>query len=270
MKAAENTIRTALVQMDIKWEDIEANLKKLDLWLQKIPAEIELVILPEMFSTGFTMDIETLPKPAGLKSFEWLKDKAIKLNKILVGSILTEKEGKYYNRMYWMRPDGTFEYYDKRHLFHMGGEHKIMTAGKERKIINHKGIKFMLQICYDLRFPVWSKNRYDKKADEYDYDVLIYIANWPESRKEAYLNLLKARAIENQSSVIWVNRVGKDGKNIIHSGDSQYIDPKGKIIEKAKAGMEEIIYIDIENKTVKNLRENFKVGLDWDDFNIKI
>lgn len=269
MKPENESVNLSLIQMDIAWENIPANLHKLENLFQKIPAETEIIVLPEMFSTGFTMNVENLPKPVGKTAFEWMKNQAKVLNKIITGSILTEEKGKFYNRMYWVKPGGDFEYYDKRHLFHMGGEHKIMTAGKERKIISFNGIKFMLQICYDLRFPVWSKNRYDKKKDEYEYDVLIYIANWPESRKYAYLNLLKARAIENQSYVIWVNRTGTDGKGNIHSGDTQFLDPQGKILQKSREGKEEILNINLKKEIVKNLRDNFKVGLDWDDFIIK-
>ncbi len=269
MKIEEEIIKAALIQMDIKWENVESNLKKLDNLIKTVPDDTGLIILPEMFSTGFTMNVNSLPRPIGKKSFEWMQTKAKQIDKIITGSILMEENGKYYNRMFWMKSDGSYEYYNKRHLFHMGGEHNVMTAGTERKIIHYKGMKIMLQICYDLRFPVWSKNRFDKKKDEYEYDVLIYIANWPESRKEAYLNLLKARAIENQSYVIWVNRVGKDGKNISHSGNTQLIDPAGKIISQTTENKEEILNIEITNKTVKNLRENFKVGLDWDEFIIK-
>ena len=255
--------------MDIAWENMPVNLMNLEKKFKEIPSETEIIILPEMFSTGFTMNVDKLPKPLGLRSFDWLKTKAKELDKIILGSILTEDNGKYYNRMYWMRPDGTFGYYDKRHLFHMGGEHKVMSAGKNRKIVTYKNLNFMLQICYDLRFPVWSKNCYDKEKEAYEFDVLIYIANWPESRKQAYLNLLKARAIENQSYVIWVNRVGKDGKGISHSGDSQLIDPMGNSIESSPPYQEGLLNIELKPEIVKKLRDNFKVGMDWDDFIIK-
>ncbi len=262
-------ISLSLIQMDIAWENEEKNLSRINEKLKEIPEETEIIILPEMFSTGFTMNVQNITKPVGKQAFEWMKNTSHEIGKILVGSILTEEKGHFYNRMFWMRPDGTFDYYDKRHLFHMGGEHKVMTAGKNRKIIQYKGVKFMLQICYDLRFPVWSKNQYDKENDLYEYDVLIFIANWPESRKQAYLNLLKARAIENQSYVIWVNRVGKDGKNIEHSGDTQVISPSGKLLWKTIPKKEQILNVEITHEIVKNLREKFKVGLDWDDFVIK-
>ncbi len=261
-------IHIALVQADLIWEDESANLKKFDRLLQQIAPETEIVVLPEMFATGFTMNVEKFDKPVGRQAFEWLQKKATELDKIITGSLLTGENGKYYNRMFWMRPDGSFEYYDKRHLFQMGGEDKVMTSGKRKVFVEYKNRCFQLQICYDLRFPVWSKNNYDKSTDTYDFDAIIYIANWPESRKQAYMSLLKARAVENQSFVIWVNRVGVDAKDIEHSGDSQIITPQGNVLVKATAGKEEIINYKLDFSVVDELRKNFKVGLDWDKFKI--
>jgi len=265
---ADNTIDISLIQADLIWEDTEANLLKFDELLKKVPEETELVILPEMFSTGFTMNIENIDKPVGQKAFNWLKETARKTGKIIIGSILTEENDKYYNRMYWMRPDGSFDYYDKRHLFHQGGEDKIMTAGNRRIVVPYQNKKFLLQICYDLRFPVWSKNNYDKNTDSYDYDAIIYIANWPESRRYAYENLLKARAIENQAMVIWVNRVGVNKNDIQHSGDSQIIAGNGEKLIKAREHKEQIISFKLDFSHLDTLRNSFKVGLDWDKFKI--
>ena len=261
-------IQISLVQADLVWEDEVANLKKFDDLLSQIDSDTEIIILPEMFATGFTMNVQKFKKPVGNQPFEWLKRKSEELDKIIVGSLLTEDNGKYYNRMYWMRPDGSFEYYDKRHLFQMGGEDKVMTAGNRKVFVEYKNRRFQLQICYDLRFPVWAKNNYNKITDTYDYDAIIYIANWPEVRKQAYLSLLKARAIENQAFVIWVNRVGTDAKQIEHSGDSQFVDPHGNVVVQATAGKEQIINYKLNFSVVDILRKSFKVGLDWD--NIKI
>ena len=263
-----DTIQISLVQADLVWEDEAANLSKFDYLLSKIDPKTEIIILPEMFATGFTMNVQNLEKHVGCQSFKWLKNKASEPNKIIVGSLLTEVDGKYFNRMYWMRPDGTFEYYDKRHLFQMGGEDKVMTAGDRKVFVDYKNRRFQLQICYDLRFPVWSKNNYDKTTDTYDYDALIYIANWPEVRKTAYMSLLKSRAIENQAYVIWVNRVGVDNKKIEHSGDSQIIDTQGNVLIKARENIEEIINYKLDFSKVDFLRNSFKVGLDWDNFKI--
>ncbi len=264
------SIKISLVQSDLVWENTTKNLENFDKLLTEIDNETEIIILPEMFSTGFTMNVENLEKPLGKRAFDWLKDKAKKLDKIIVGSILFEQDEKYYNRMFWMRPDGSFETYDKRHLFSMANEHKIITAGNKRTIVEYKGIKFLLQICYDLRFPVWSKNTYDKKNDTYEFDTIIYIANWPEKRKQAYTNLLKARAIENQSYIIWVNRIGKDNQGIYHSGDTQIIDSFGNILKQAEKGKNKVVNTEISIEKLKKHRLSFKVGMDWDKFSINI
>jgi len=261
-------INFSLIQANLIWENTQANLEMFDRLLKKVPQETEIVILPEMFSTGFTMNVQNLEKPVGQKAFEWLKSKATSINKIIVASILLEKNGKYYNRMFWMRPDGSFDFYDKRHLFHQGGEDKVMTSGNKKTIVTYKGIKFLLQICYDLRFPVWSKNNFDIETEAYDYDAIIYIANWPESRKQAYINLLKARAIENQAIVFWVNRVGDDYHKNHHSGDSQIVDVLGNILTKARTENEEILSFEVDFLKVEIARKQFKVGLDWDKFKI--
>ncbi len=255
------SLTISLVQADLKWEDIDANLRHFDQLLMDIPEESEIIILPEMFSTGFTMQVDKFEKPLGLKSFTWLQQKAKILQKVLVGSVLTEQAGKYYNRMYWMRPDGTFDYYDKKHLFQMGGEHKVMTAGNRQVVVTHKDRRFMLQICYDLRFPCFARNTYQNGV--YQYDAIIYIANWPQVRKQAYMPLLKARAVENQSFVIWVNRVGVDGNGIAHSGDSQVVDATGKTLEMEE-NKEQIITHTLNFSELDQLRNRFQVGLDWD------
>jgi predicted amidohydrolase len=263
----ENKIHISLVQAGLIWENTFENLNKFDRLLATLPAETEIVILPEMFSTGFTMQVQNLDKPVGKIAFEWLKNKSKTIEKIIVGSILTEVNGKYFNRMYWMRPDGSYDYYDKRHLFHQGGEDKVMTAGNKRTIVNYKNHRFLLQICYDLRFPVWSKNNFDKETGKYDYDVIVYIANWPETRKSAYLSLLKARAVENQAFVIWVNRTGRDNNKIFHSGDTQVVDYKGSIVSMI-SNEESILSTVLDFSGLQTFRNNFTVGLDWDEFKI--
>ncbi len=263
-----STIKLALVQTDLLWENPKGNFKKFDVLLQNLDMDTEIVILPEVFSTGFTMEVNHLEKPVGNSALNWLKKKANSLNKIIIGSILLEEKQKYFNRMYWIRPDGSYSYYDKRHLFQMGGEHKVMTAGNKRIIIPYKDTHFMLQICYDLRFPVWVKNRFDKQNNTHEYDVLIYISNWPEIRKEAYMTLLKARAIENQAYVVWVNRIGVDNKEINHSGDSQVLDPQGTIIKQMPKNKEGILYATIDLKKIRKIRNDFKIGLDWDAFKV--
>ena len=254
-------MKISILQYDIIWEDVNANLAQIDRLFSKLDTETEIVILPEMFSTGFTMHPENLENPVGQKSFEWMQEKAKDTGKIIVGSILTEQNQKYYNRMYWMRPDGSFEYYDKKHLFHQGGEDKVMTAGNRKVVVAYRGRKFLLQICYDLRFPCFARNRFENGV--FMYDAIIYIANWPQVRRQAYMNLLQARAVENQSIVIWANRIGVDNKEIMHSGDSQILDAKGNRLAIADAN-DKILTYKLNFKDLDEFREDFKVSLDWD------
>ncbi len=263
------TLPITLIQADLAWENPQENFQKFEAFFEKVPSESDLIVIPEMFATGFSMKPEKFQKPVGNEAFLWMQQQAKKHQKNIVGSLLIEANGKYYNRMFWMYPDGSFETYDKRHLFQMGRENEVMTAGKKKTIVTHRGVKFLLQICYDLRFPVWTKNRYDKKTKFYDYDVIIYVANWPEIRNTAYMSLLKARAIENQSFVIWVNRTGIDGHGILHSGDSQVIDPKGNIVRIISEFQEGILQTELDIDLLKIFRKEFQVGLDWDTFSIQ-
>jgi len=259
-------LKTTIIQSDIVWEDIDQNLDHYENKLNQIVDTPDLIVLPEMFNTGFTMNIEKCAELENGKTISWLQKKASEKNCVIAGSLLVNEAGKYYNRLFWVSPDGNYETYDKRHLFRMGLEHHTMSQGLYKKVVQLNDWKINLQICYDLRFPAWSKNNYDN--DQYDYDVLLYIANWPKVRSFAYKSLLLARAIENQSFVIWVNRVGNDGNGVYHSGDSMVIDPTGKVLAKASPGAEEILSLEFSRLHLNDLRDKFKVGLDWDKFHI--
>lgn len=259
-------LKVTLVQSDIIWENRDENLEKFSSKLNRINEKPDLIILPEMFATGFSMNVKKCAEKEDGVIAGWLKEKAEKMGCVITGSVLIEDKGKYYNRMFWMKPDGSYETYDKRHLFRMGKEHLTMSQGIARKIVELNGWKINLQICYDLRFPVWSKNRYNN--GEYEYDVLLYVANWPEVRKAAYLSLIPARAIENQCYVIWVNRTGYDGNNIFHSGDSLIADPYGKIITQAEPGTEQFVKTTLSKQKLVDFRKKFTVGMDWDRFDI--
>ena len=217
-------MRIAIVQYDIIWESPEGNLEKLSEILRSIN-KVDLIVLPEMFSTGFSMSSVRISEPGGGKAFHWMKSISNEIGSVLVGSLAVEENGAYFNRLFWV--DGNkVQSYDKRHLFRMAGEHENYKEGKSRLIVEYKGWKFCPQICYDLRFPVWSRNRWeDGKAE---YDCSIYIANWPAVRSAPWVALLQARSIENQAYVIGVNRVGKDGNGIEYSGHSRVFDPRGK------------------------------------------
>lgn len=264
----KNTIDIALIQTNLVWENTQANLNRYNKLLTSIGDDTEIIIFPEVFTTGFALEPDNFEKPVGQKAFDWLKNKAKSLNKIIVASVIFEENKNYLNRLFWMRPDGSFNYYDKRHLFQMGGEHKVMTAGDKPTIVSYKGVKFNLQICYDLRFPVWAKNRYNKEANTHNYDVLLYIANWPNVRKQTYMTLLKARAIENQAYVIWVNRVGIDAHHVSFSGDSLVVSPLGNIQKQLPENKEAILYAKIDLDKLTTLRRAYKVGLDWDKFTV--
>lgn len=259
-------LKLALVQSDIVWENVPENLKALDRLLDHASGKTDVIVLPEMFNTGFTRNVDKCAEHMGGRTLEWMKLKAGEKDSVVAGSVLTEVDGRYFNRFYWVRPDGSYDTYDKRHLFSRAGEHLTMSAGTQRKIVHHKGWNICLMVCYDLRFPVWSMNRF--KDGRYEFDVIIYISNWPEVRREAYLRLLPARAIENQSYVVWVNRTGKDGNGVAHSGDSLTVDPRGDMIVRAEGNREKILETLLPAKKLTEYRASFQLGPDWDIFTI--
>jgi predicted amidohydrolase len=261
-------LKIALIQSDIIWEHVQENLSNFDHKLGKIEDHPNLIVLPEMFSTGFTMNVEKCAETNNGSALGWMKQKAKGMNCTIVGSLLIADEGKYYNRMFWVNPDGSYNQYNKRHLFSMANEQDTITQGKERKITGLNGWNFNLQICYDLRFPVWSKNNLTE--GKFGYDVLVYVANWPEIRSYAYKSLLIARAIENQCYVIWVNRIGYDNNQVFHSGDSMVIDPAGNIITQAAAGKEETVSCILSGSALSDYRDKFRFSSDWDKFTIQI
>jgi omega-amidase len=252
-------MRVTLIQSDLIWENREENLKKFSSVLSDVYHKTDLVILPEMFTTGFSMNSESLAEPFPGTTFNWMHEESQKGNFCICGSYISASEMNYYNRLLFFKPNGEFRYYDKRHLFGVGGEDKIYKSGKERVIVNYLDVRINLQICYDLRFPVWSRNRND-------YDILLYVANWPESRREAWLTLLKARSIENQCFVVGVNRIGKDGAGVKYSGDSMVIDPRGKVISAIGPNTENQITLEISLSDLKEFRTEFPAWKDADDF----
>jgi predicted amidohydrolase len=230
-----------------------------------ISEKTNLVILPEMFSTGFSMKPLDLAETMDGDTIGWMKRIAGTKKIILTGSLIIKDNGHYFNRLIWMLPNGTLGFYDKRHLFAYAGEDQHYTAGAKRLITSVNGWKINLQICYDLRFPVWARQQYNHESPE--FDVLIYVANWPEKRSHAWKTLLTARAIENQSYVIGVNRVGKDGNQIHHSGDSMLIDPLGNIL--FTKSQEEIVHsFELLKDTLNETRNQFPFWKDADQFNI--
>jgi predicted amidohydrolase len=212
-----STLSFSIIQTNLFWEDKGANLTHLEQKIMGIESYTEIIVLPEMFSTGFSMQPEIHAETMDGPTIDWMRRLSETKKAIITGSLIIKEEDKFYNRLIWMLPNGELGYYDKRHLFAFAGEDQHYTAGNKRLIASVKGWKINLQICYDLRFPVWARQT---KGTESEYDVLLYVANWPEKRNHAWKTLLTARAIENQCVTIGVNRVGLDGNNNAHSGDS--------------------------------------------------
>ncbi len=255
-----SSLTITLIQSNLHWEDKKANLAMLSKKIESIKEKTEVVILPEMFSTGFSMKPEILAEKMDGETISWMKKIAAGKKIILTGSLIIEEEKKYYNRLIWMLPNGEFGVYDKRHLFAYGDEHTHYTPGNKRLIASVKGWKINLQVCYDLRFPVWARQGAEK-----EYDVLIYVANWPEKRSLAWKTLLQARAIENQCYVLGVNRVGEDGNGILYSGDSMIVDPLGEILYQ-KNNEEDIVTCTLQKEKINEVRERFPFWKDADSF----
>lgn len=253
-------LRLTLVQTDILWEDIPGNLDKLNKITDKIQ-DTDLIILPEAFPTGFTMDVEKFSEYPDGRSISWMQEKAFKKNMAITGSLFVKEENAYYNRLYFVKPDGSTYTYDKRHLFAIGGESHKLSRGSSKTIIEYKGWKILPLICYDIRFPVWSRFRMD-------YDLLIYVANWPGVRRDVWNTLLKARAIENLSYVAGVNRFGIDGRDIIYTGDSNVFDFKGESQCERTKDNDSTFTTTINKYSLETFRHKFPVHLDGDNFTI--
>ncbi|MGN6435396.1 MAG: amidohydrolase [Agriterribacter sp.] len=255
------------IQTNLHWEDKAANLDMLAHKIDALQGRVEIVILPEMFSTGFSMHPQKLAETMDGPSVQWMKDITARKKIILTGSIIIEENGLYYNRLLWVQPNGTIGYYNKRHLFAFAGEDQHYAAGDKRLIASVKGWKINLQVCYDLRFPVWSRQTlapYQNKVLP-EYDMLVYVANWPEKRSLAWKTLLQARAIENQCYVVGVNRVGNDGNNIYHNGNSMIVDPLGNILYQ-QADKEDIFTCALEKEVLEKARNQFPFWKDADHF----
>lgn len=261
-------LKITLIQTALHWEDKVANLRMLEEKIGSIREKTHIVVLPEMFSTGFSMQPETLAETMDGSTVQWMKDVAAKKRVILTGSVIIEEDGAFYNRLIWMLPNGSLGYYDKRHLFAYAGEDKPYYRGSKRFIASVNGWKINFIICYDLRFPVWARQQPEEKGGA-EYDVLICVANWPERRATAWKTLLQARAIENQCYVVGVNRVGEDGNGINHSGASSVIDALGEVLYQ-KENSEDIFTITLDKEALNTVREKLPFGRDADVFEILV
>ena len=255
-----------LLQPDLYWHDPVANRAMLEEHIFALPEPTDLIVLPEMFTTGFTMDARAVAEPMNLTTFRWLKQMAAQTGAVVTGSYVVREGNAFYNRLIWMQPDGEFDVYDKRHLFRMAGEEKVYTAGTRPIVKEWKGWRICPLICYDLRFPVWSRNT---SSSESTYDLLLYVANWPAPRRNAWNTLLQARAIENLSYVVGVNRVGQDGNQHDYTGDSAIIDFTGDVLFRHSDT--EIVYQQkLSLDDLRAFRERFPADLDADDFTLTV
>lgn len=252
-------MKTALVQFDIAWENKSANLRKAESLIRSYQHDLDLFILPEMFNTGFSLNPAELSEKPGSETFMWMQRLSVEINAAICGSYIVEENGNYFNRWIFVSPEKELHIYDKRHLFSPGGEDNLFTRGGERVIFTYKGFRICPNICYELRFPVWSRNRND-------YDLLINSANWPAPRQDVWNTLLKARAIENQCYVAGVNRTGIDGAGINYIGESVILGPKGETIASCIPNYEGIICGEISLSELSDFRKKFPVLNDGDDF----
>jgi predicted amidohydrolase len=260
-------LKILCLQTDIVWEDPAKNMELLEIKILNHIENHDLILLPETFTTGFPNFPSFKSETFGGESMKWMAEMAKRTNAVLAGTILIEDNGRVTNCMIWMSPDGSYKTYDKRHVFSMAGENEKIAPGNRQVIFELNGWRIKPMICYDLRFPVWSKNRLNEQK-EYNYDLLIYLSNWPAVRSYPWRQLLIARAIENLSYVIGLNRVGHDPSGKFYDGNSLVVDPKGKIIEEVPEGKERAITAELSYKDLLDFRQKFNVGLDWDEFAI--
>jgi len=263
-----------LIQFSPEWGNVDGSLERLE---KTIVDALErrdgacpvstLIVLPEMFSAGFNFSKETA-EPMNGKSVQWMQNTAKAFNTAIYGSVLISENDKLYNRGFFVFPSGDYTCYDKAHCFVMSDEPKHITPGREIVGVAYAGWKIRLNICYDLRFPEWSRNTYEN--EQYDYDILLNVAAWAESRASVWRILLHARAIENLAYCIGVNRVGKDGNGYNHRGDSMLVDPKGIAVAMANPNEEQVVFAQISKDTLNEFRQKFNIGADWNPYELKI
>lgn len=253
-------LRVSLVQTDLIWEDPSANCAQLEEKLAILVGHTDVIVLPEMFSTGFSMSTTGAEIGKG-PALQWMQLQAQRTRAMILGSLKVKQQNSLYNRLYAVQPDGTYQVYDKRHLFRMGGEHEFSQPGDQHVVVSYLGWKIALFICYDLRFPVWSRNVAQS------YDVAVYVANWPAPRANAWRTLLQARAIENLSYVIGVNRIGIDSNTLAYSGDSLLVDFKGGL-QLDLGSKDQILTSELSSADLADFRTKFPAHLDADSFNL--
>ena len=261
-------LHITLIQSDIFWEDSLKNIEHFGSIIDALPVPTDLIVLPEMFNTGFSTDPYRCAETTDGPAIGFLREKAAGGARMIVGSIMTGEGGSCFNRLICMRPDGIYDQYDKRHLFRLSEEYKTMKSGRTKTIVNWRGWNILPLVCYDLRFPVWSRNTWSN--GNYAYDILLYVANWPKSRSNIWKSLLIARAIENQCYVLGVNRIGKDGFGTPHSGNSMIINPDGTILASADEEKPAVLQSRLSMDKLRDFRESYPFAPDWDHFTIQL
>ena len=261
-------LKISLIQSDLFWEDIEKNLEMFTGKISGVDGQPDLIVLPEMFTTGFTKEPRPVAEPMESRSMQWMEEMARERGSVITGSLVIREKEKFYNRLIWMPPDGKYLFYNKNHLFSFAGENKSFESGAEQLVVELNGWKIMLSVCYDLRFPVWCRNSYSE-GKGFKYDCLLNVANWPETRSHAWRILLMGRAIENQAYVAGVNRIGQDGNEISYSGDSAVISPQGESLSGIMPFKEATETVVMTRCQLDDFRRTFKSWADWDDFSLE-
>ena len=252
-------LTVTLIQTELEWEDVAANLRRFDHLIGSLQVATDLIVMPEMFTTGFSMNASALAEDMGGRAVVWLRETARRTAAVVAGSVMVIDDGRFYNRLCWAGPNSEMTTYDKKHLFRYAGEDQVYTAGSDSLLVELKGWKIKPFVCYDLRFPAWVRNT------DHTYDLALFVANWPQRRAEHWKLLLQARAIENQAYVVGVNRIGTDGNGLYHSGDSSVIDPIGNILFRS-AHAPCVFTLTLERARLDDYRQSFPAWKDADQF----
>jgi omega-amidase len=264
-----NPLRVSLVQGATRWHDAAANREYYGALARSLKGQSDLIVLPETFLSGFTNEALGNAETMDGEGMRWLRDVASAIGSTITGSLVVREGERCVNRLVWMRPDGTFAIYDKRHLFRMAKEHERYGGGDTRLVVELGGWRICPQVCYDLRFPVWLRNRYDRAAGRFDYDLILFVANWPSPRRHAWRTLLRARAIENLAYCVGVNRVGVDGNDLHYAGDSGAFDFLGQPLVELGA-QEQVVTVALDAAALAAHRERFPAWMDADEFELRV
>lgn len=260
-------LNIAYIQTNLIWEDKQANLQNFGRQMEKVQTDTDLVLLPETFNTAFPVDPRQFAETTEGPTLRWMRETAKEKDAVICGTFLLEVEGKYRNALVWMRPDGSYELYFKRHPFSIGGEDLLVEKGEDQLVVELKGWKIRPMVCYDLRFPVWARNHF---ADgNHEYDLGLYLANFPDSRMVVWNTLLVARAIENQAYFVGVNRIGDDPNGLHYSGESQVVNARGEVVSSIVPYQEGVAHCTLDYDNLQQFRQKFPLGPDWDSFTIK-